>query len=281
MRALGRGLGNDREDYKTLAALLSPQNPDEVQSAVVKQVGRYPNDPRVSGLLLGPWKSYSPALRGQVLDTLFGRPLWTRMTIEAIEKKTLPAQEIDASRRQRLLSHKDAQIRASATKVFAASTNIDRGKVLDLYTISLPEKTDLARGAKLFQKSCATCHKLGDVGQNVGPDLASVGDKSVQGLLTAILDPNKAVEARYINYVATTKKGLTFSGILSAETSTTITLTANDGKTHQLLRNELEDLSSTGKSMMPEGLEKELPYQEMADVIAYIRASVAAPKRKE
>jgi putative heme-binding domain-containing protein len=249
-----------------------------LQSAIVQSLGRN-FDPRIPGLLLGPWKSYSPALRGQVLDTLFSRPMWTRMTLDAIEKKTLPAHEIDAVRRQRLLSYKDAQVRAAAARVFAASSNPDRGKVLDLYTVSLPEKTDLARGAKLFVKACATCHKLNGVGQNVGPDLASVGDKSVQGLLTAILDPNRAVESRYINYQATTKKGLTFSGILSAETSTTITLTANDGKTHQLLRNELEDLSSTGKSLMPEGLEKDLSVQDVADIIAYVRGNVATRKQ--
>ena len=67
-------------------------------------------------------------------------------------------------------------------------------------------------------------HQLGGIGQQVGPDLASVGDKSPQGLLTAILDPNKAVEARYINYVATTKSGLTLSGLLQSETSTSVSL---------------------------------------------------------
>ncbi len=280
IRLLGRGLADDRADHKLLVSYLTPQTPDEVQAAVIQQIGGQ-FDPRVPGLLLAPWKSYSPTLRGQVLDTLFARPLWAKMTLDTIASKQIPAQEIDAIRRQRLLLHKDAQIRNAAKAVFAQASDADRGKLVDLYWIQMPEKGDATRGAKLFAKSCAVCHKLGDVGQNVGPDFASIGDKSPQGLLTAILDPNKAVEARYINYLATTRKGLTFNGILSAETSTTITLVANDGKTHQLLRNELEDLSSTGKSMMPDGLEKDLTPQDLADVIAHVRANLPAAKRKE
>ena len=280
IRLLGQGLGNDRDDHKTLIALLTPQTPDELQSAVITQLSRN-FDPRVPSMLLPPWKSYSPALRGQVLDALLSRPFWTSMTLDAIQKKQILPHEIDAIRRQRFLQHKDAQIRETAQKLFAAASNPDRGKVVTLYSAQLPEKTDAGRGAKLFAKSCAACHKFGGVGQDVGPDLASVGDKSVDGLLTAILDPNRAVEARYINYAAVTKAGKTYTGILASETSTSITLVGADGKPHQLLRNELDELSSSGKSMMPEGLEKDLTPQDIADIIAHVRSNVAGKKRKE
>lgn len=276
---LGHGLGDDRKDFKLLAGFLNPRTPDDLQSAVVRQLGRN-SDPRSPLILIAPWKGYSPALRNQVLDTLFTRPLWTKMTLDAIKKKEIPAQEIDAVRRQRLLQHKDAQVRAAAAKIFDAASDPERGKVVDLYWVQLPEKTDVARGAKLFAKSCATCHKLGGVGNDVGPDLASVGDKSVQGLLTAILDPNRAVEPRFINYSATTKAGLTFSGIVQSETSTSITLVSADGKKQQLLRNEIDELASTGKSLMPDGLEKDLSPRDIADIIAFVRGNAAASKSK-
>jgi putative membrane-bound dehydrogenase-like protein len=280
IKVFGRGLGVDREDQKALVGLLTPQTPDDLQGAAIQQLART-DDPRVPGLLLAPWKSYSPALRNQVLDTLFSRATWTRLTLEAIKTKQVPAQEIDAIRRQRLLQHKDAQVRDTASKIFATASSSDRGKLVELYWLQMPEKADAVRGSKLFVKACATCHKLGDIGQKVGPDLASVGDKTPQGLLTAILDPNRALETRYINYIATTKKGLTVTGILTSETSTTITLVANDGKEHRLLRNELEELASTGKSMMPEGLEKDLTPQDVADIIAHVRLSLPAPQRRE
>ena len=128
---------------------------------------------------------------------------------------------------------------------------------------------------------CAACHKIGDVGQQVGPDLLSVGDKSVTGLIVAILDPNRSVEARYVDYRAVTKDGRTLTGMIATETSTSVTLVGVDGKSHALLRTDIEELTSTGKSVMPEGLEKDLPPQEMADLIAFLRASFKNNEKQE
>jgi putative membrane-bound dehydrogenase-like protein len=270
IRLLAHGLGDDREDYKLLAQVLTPQTPDELQSTVMQSLAKS-NDPLVAGALLSPWKGYSPALRAQALDVLLSRPAWTRLLVEAIENKVVPASEIDTPRRQRLLQHKDAEVRDVAAKMFAASSSPDRGKLVDEYILTLPEKADAQRGAKLFAKTCAACHKVGDIGQPVGPDLASVGDKSIQGLLVAILDPNRTVEARYVNYLAITKDGRTLTGMISTETSTSVTLVGADGKAHNLLRNEIDELTSTGKSVMPEGLERDLPPQAMADLLAFVR----------
>src|SRR5207245_160755 len=148
------------------------------------------------------------------------------------------------------------------------------------YQSVLKLKGDPAHGQQVFTKTCATCHRYRDVGQQVGPDLASVGDKSPPSLLTAVLDPNQAVEARYVSYLATTKNGLTFTGILASETGASITLIGTEGKPQTILRKDLDELTSTGKSLMPEGLEKELQPQDLADLIAFIRADVPPPQRK-
>jgi len=75
--------------------------------------------------------------------------------------------------------------------------------VIDSYAAAVANLTgDAGRGQKAFAKTCSVCHKLGGVGNDVGPDLASLNDKSTDYLLVAILDPNRAVEARYVSYVA-------------------------------------------------------------------------------
>jgi putative heme-binding domain-containing protein len=145
--------------------------------------------------------------------------------------------------------------------------------VIDAYQSALTLTADSRRGLEVFRKTCATCHRLGDVGHAVGPDLASVGDKSPQGLLIAVLDPNRAVEARYLNYYAVTKNGLTSTGVLASETATSITLVGPEGKKQVILRTDLEEFFSTGKSAMPEGLEKDLKPQDLADLIAFIRSA--------
>jgi putative heme-binding domain-containing protein len=277
IRLLGRGVGDQAADQKLLASFLTPQVSEDIQVAALARLGDIV-DPRVPHHLFAAWKGLSPMLRTQAVDVLLGRTEWTRLTLEALQQRKILPSEIDAIRRQKLLDHRDAEVRKTAARIFAASSDPDRAKLVSRYQISLPPQGDAARGSKHFAKHCAACHQLGGIGQQVGPELASVGDKSPEGLLSAILDPNRAVEARYVNYLASTTSGVTVSGLLQGETSTTITLVAADGKKHDLLRKDIDELTSTGKSVMPEGFEKELPPADMADLIAFLRGHLAKPK---
>src|SRR5262249_7575918 len=150
-------------------------------------------DPRVPEVLLAGWKGYVPGLRSRVLDVLLARQEWAPALLDAVERKQVLAAEVDAAHRQRLLQHKLVGIRERPAKAFAGAVDPDRQKVVEAYRPALALTGDTARGRQLFSKTCATCHQLGDLGQQVGPDLASVGDKSPEGLLIAMLDPNRAV----------------------------------------------------------------------------------------
>ena len=92
-------------------------------------------------------------------------------------------------------------------------------------------------------------------------------------MLTAILDPNKAVETKFLSYTAVTTDGLTFSGMLLSETGNSVTLMGTDGKEHILLRTDIEELNCSNRSLMPEGLEKDLMAQDLVDVIAFVQSS--------
>src|SRR5262249_25964788 len=140
-------------------------------------------------------------------------------------------------------------------------------------------KGDVVRGKAAFAKRCSVCHRLEGVGYEVGPDLAALSNKSAAYLMQEILDPNKNVDSRYLEYVAETKAGRTFNGLLAAETATSITLRGQEGKEQVLLRADIDSLSSNGKSLMPEGLEKDVKKQDMADLIAYLGGLGNPPKR--
>jgi putative heme-binding domain-containing protein len=111
------------------------------------------------------------------------------------------------------------------------------------------------------------------VGHDVGPDLAALADKPADYFLVAILDPNRAVEPRYISYLVDLKSGRQLTGMLASETGTSITLVGPDGKARTVLRSRVERLVSTGKSLMPEGLEKDLSPRDLADLIAWLRSA--------
>jgi putative membrane-bound dehydrogenase-like protein len=280
LRLLGRGLEPRPQDIALLAVRLAPQFSGEQQDAAIAALARL-GDPRVPQLLLESWKALAPKRRSAVLEVLMRREDRLTSLLDAVEKNQIAVTELDAVARQKLLDHPRALIRQRAAKILAEVVGPDRQKVIDVYQAALRLQPDSTRGLAVFAKNCATCHRLGNVGHDVGPALASVGDKSPQGLLTAILDPNRVVEARYVNFTAMTKRGQLFSGVLASETGNSITLTGPDNKQQVILRNEVDSLASTGKSLMPEGLEKEIPPQAMADLIAFVRSGVPLPARKQ
>jgi putative heme-binding domain-containing protein len=157
-----------------------------------------------------------------------------------------------------------------AGKLFEVETNTDRAKVLRDYqdVTSLP--ADAERGKLVFANRCSTCHRLNDVGHQVGPDLGQLANKSPAYLLQEILDPNRQVDSRYVEYAATTKAGKVIRGVIAAESATSVTLRAADAKDEILLRGDIDTLESSGRSLMPEGFEKDLSRQDLADVMAYV-----------
>ena len=97
--------------------------------------------------------------------------------------------------------------------------------------------------------------------------------KTPAALLVDILDPNAAIDANYFNYLVALKDGRSLSGILAAESATSITLRRADSQTDTVLRNDIEDdgIFNTNKSLMPEGLEKNLSFQDTADLLAFLK----------
>jgi putative heme-binding domain-containing protein len=251
------------------AELLGPRNPPAVQDAAITALSRI-GTPAAADALVAAWRGMSPRVRGGAAAALVGREAWTDRLLAAVEGGKVPAAQLDAAARQRLLRAGNPGLRARAEKLFAAGTSPDRAKVIDRYLKELSAKADPDRGRQVFRRTCAACHRLEDHGFAVGPDLMTTTDKPADWFLTAILDPNRAVEDRYVEYLARTEDGRTVTGLLAAETGVGITLRGAEGKETTIPRRDLESLASTGRSPMPDGLEKDIPPPAMADLLAYI-----------
>ena len=152
-----------------------------------------------------------------------------------------------------------------------------RSAVIADYKSCLRLKGEAGAGEKVFVRECSLCHQIGRVGHAIGPSLAATSNaREPEALLTHILDPNFYIPPQYVQYVAVDRNGRTYTGILADQTSTSITLKREKEATDTLLRANLEELSSTGKSLMPEGLEKKLSQRDMADLIAYLQTVQAS-----
>ena len=209
---------------------------------------------------------------------MLSRDQWVAMLLAAIEAKQVPASDIDATRRQRLQRINDEDIKKLAARLLSGAIESNRKQVLEQFEPVLSMSGDAQAGTAVFTKRCAVCHRLRGAGHEVGPNLASLTDYSPTSLLTAILDPNRAVEAKFLDYVAVTSSGLSYTGMLVNETGNSVTLLGQEGKQQTILRTELDALQATGKSLMPEGMEKDLNAQDLADVIAFLRGS-GAPRK--
>jgi putative heme-binding domain-containing protein len=221
--------------------------------------------------LLDRFSSESPAVQGAILDGLFARRGRTAMLLDAVAAGQFRATQLDTNRTTFLLHHRDAGIQQRAQKLFADAIPTDRDQALAEYQAVLTMKADAARGRGLFEKHCGTCHRVAGIGIAFAPDISDSREKTPEQLLTDIIQPNRAIDANYFSYTAVTVDGVVHAGILAAETSNAVTLKQAEGKAITLRRSEIEELYSNGVSLMPDGLEKLIPPQDMADLIAFIK----------
>ena len=126
------------------------------------------------------------------------------------------------------------------------------------------------RGRIVFERDCATCHRLAGKGFDVGPNLETIRHHAPRQVLANILDPGREVSPAYIEYVVVTKEGRTATGIMSAETATSITLRRPNDVLEDNFTTTSKKSPAAGRSLMPEGFEKKIPPQEMADLLAFL-----------
>ncbi|HET6572598.1 MAG TPA: PVC-type heme-binding CxxCH protein [Fimbriiglobus sp.] len=251
-------------------AVLDPRKPQTLQLVAVR-VMRTATAAGVAPLLLSRWKTYTPLLRSEVITTLSARPAWAKALLDAIDVGTVSRSQIDSSRQAVLKNHRDPAVRDRAVRLFAVATPAARQAVIARYQKAVEKPGDTAKGLAIFRRECASCHLAGNVGQIVGPAMATVRDKSPAELLTAILDPNREVDPRYLNYVVNLADGRSTSGVIAGESPTAVTLRRAEGAIESVLRTQIDELKSTGLSLMPDEFEKRVTPAEMADLLAFLK----------
>ena len=257
------------EIEKLFGALLDLRQPQSIQSAAIETLGEF-DKTIVAAILLKHWPGLSPQLRLQAAETLLSRSGWTLTVMDAIEKGQLARSDLSSSRISMLRDHRDQRIQQLATKLFANSGSTGRQDVVNDYQTALKMKGVPERGKLVFTKNCSACHKLQGVGKELGADLNGISNKSPEAILVNILDPNREVKPKFLNYVLATTNGRTHSGMIVEETATSIRLQRHDGTRVTVLRIHIDKLHSTNVSFMPEGLEKQIDPQAMADLLVYL-----------
>lgn len=270
VRALRRlSVGSFDLTQDVASQLIDYRQPAEVQDAALSALTAF-DKPEIAGMILETWDGLGPQLRAEALEALFSRRAWLESLLGALENQDLPIRDVPSPRAKLLLEHSDPRIRQRAEKLFAAHTPAERSKVLAAYRDVLKTKGDAHLGKQVFKKNCSACHRLEGVGHEIGPSLSAARNRGAEFILTNLLDPNREVNPEYVGYLVRTEQGKLVSGLIAAETATSVTLKRGDDATDTVLRADIAEMRSSGQSIMPEGLEKDINKKEMAALLAYL-----------
>ena len=255
-----------------LPQFFTPQSSPALQSAAVTTLIALDENDSIQSLLNDSWTALTPAVRKQAIDQLSSSIPRLKQLLTAVESEVIRRSEFDRDKKQAFLNHPNAEVKALAVKLFGQESNPDRAKIIAQYQPALKLTGDVQRGEAVYKKICGNCHQVGTQGHAVGPNLATTSNKSHADLLINILDPNREALPLYQTYTIETDQGKILTGMIGAESATSITLKRAEGVQETILRTNIVQILSNGVSLMPEGLEKELNQQQIADVIEFVKS---------
>lgn len=257
-----------------LGRLLDARQPPEIQLQAVRALERL-GHARGGALLAAKenWTRYTPSIREAVVAALTSRPAMIEALFAAIKAGVIQPAEISSIRRTQLLKHADAAVQKGAEAIFKDLEGGDRMQVYRTYRDLLDKNVDLARGREAYVRACSACHTFRGEGGKVGPDLTGVRNQPADAILLHILVPNYEVAPSYQTLSIVTNDGRSFSGWLSAETESSLTLRTAAGTEEMVLRRNITSLSGSGLSLMPDGLEQTMTKEEVSSLVAYLKSA--------
>jgi putative membrane-bound dehydrogenase-like protein len=261
------------ETHATLAKLINPNEPTEIQVAAVRSLGRSATADAIRELIAKQrWNSYTPTVRDAVVSLTFGKAELANLLFDAIEQKDIPAWSISPAHRDRFINHSnDPEISKRAVALFKGLRSSDRMKVYEEWKSALALKGNSKNGHALFSKTCSPCHVVEGEGKVVGPDLTGIRNQPKENLLLHIIIPEYEIMPTYTLYNVETKDGESYSGLLSSDSAQSITLRQAAAVEQKIARANIASITSSRLSLMPQELEKAMSKQDMADLLAYLK----------
>lgn len=248
----------------------------ELQKSLIQFLPKLRTPELIEKIVAG-WDSIPIGFRRRLVAAMVSSPDLAKPLLGAIQVDKIGPGEIDPAARSILQKTGGAEFQKLVAETLKLSPLSDRSEVLKRYTSALTLKSVPARGRLHFEKNCVACHTLQGRGAKVGPELAGVAGKSPEELMTSILDPARDATPDGIGVLVLTRDGRTLSGLLVAEDASVVRLRRAEGIEETISRADVEQVRSTGRSLMPEGFEQVLSPQDLADVISFLRNPSTAP----
>ncbi len=264
----------DRAVLDSLLAEVTPKASPTLSSGILDAVGQA-TSPELAPAVIEHWNQLTPRLRQMAVAILLSRPEWSRVLLDALDKGAVSATDLSLDQSQQLTNHPDKKLAEQARTILARGGRLpspDRKKVLDEYMPLVEQSGNPRKGFEVFKNICAKCHRHGDIGETIAPNLTGFNVHPKSKILQKVLDPNSSVEGNYRQYTVTTKAGRVINGLLAAETQTAFEIVDAEAKRHIVLRDDIEEMTASNRTIMPEGFEKQLSKDDIVNLLEFLTA---------
>jgi putative heme-binding domain-containing protein len=125
----------------------------------------------------------------------------------------------------------------------------------------------------VFEKAkCVKCHRYGNWGEGIGPDLTNVSQRfHLKEILESVLFPSQVISDQYASKTVVTVDGRVYTGIVGSAGEDAIAVLQSDAEKQVIPKEKVEEIGPHKQSSMPDGLFNELTLEEIADLFAYMR----------
>jgi putative membrane-bound dehydrogenase-like protein len=264
-------LAHPLEALKPLEDLVARDTNLEIRGEACRALAAY-ESADVPNIILKNWKDYPPALRSEAVNLLSGRKMWARALLAAVGGNNVPRKDLTDNTIMRIRAFHDDPLNKQIETVWGKvrDTPAELNALIDQMRASLHEgKGSFERGRVVFETQCSKCHKFEGKGHDVGPNLDGAA-RDIEYLLVNILDPNRVIGQPYFIHTVERKDGRVETGLLVAEDETAIKLKNENDVIKVILKKEIEQMSVQEKSLMPEGLSKNMSVQDFRDLVRYL-----------
>jgi putative membrane-bound dehydrogenase-like protein len=242
-------------------------------------------DQKTPRLILEHYSEFTDPEKADAVQTLSSRPAYALPLLDAVEKGTIPRTDLSAFTARQLVGLNDKTVTERVRKVWGVVRPASEGKAAlmtkykALLTPDYVISADLSQGRVVFQRTCATCHRLFDEGASIGPELTGSQRANLDYFLDNVLDPSAVVAKEYQMTVVELKNGRFLNGIVKEENDRSITLQTQNEKV-VVPKEDIESRKASAVSLMPDGLLDKLTKEEVRDLVGYLASPRQAPLPK-
>jgi putative heme-binding domain-containing protein len=259
----------------SLLTLLDAGHQESIRMAALRGLARF-DDPAIAAKVMALYRPMSPVMKSAARELLFGRAASASAFLDQAETDRAVSQDVPPAQIRLIAALSSKDLDARVRKLWG---NVGQGTAEEKLAVMRRYSNDLRAaagdakaGVRIFNQTCARCHKLYGSGGDLAMELTNANRKDRNYLLTHIVDPSVYIRKEYMSYDARMKNGRVVTGLMAEQDAASVTLMDGEYRKTRLARSDIAKLDESEVSIMPEGLLDKLTPQQLRDLFAYLQS---------